>query len=179
MKQQENKQLRSTKRLTLKLCFGAVFAALVCACTFISVPLPFGYFNLGDIMLLLGAWSVGPWIGAAAAAIGAGLADLLMGYTVYVPATAVIKAAMAIVAYFICRMLRKPLKPTLARIISAVCAETVMVLGYFAYEFFCLYGMGAVSSILGNLLQGACAVVGGVILGGVFERTVGRKYGTH
>ena len=175
---QENRQLRATKNLTLKLCFGAVFAALVCVCTFISVPLPFGYFNLGDIMVLLGAWSVGPWIGAAAAAIGAGLADLLMGYTVYVPATAVIKAVMAIVAYFVCRMLKKPLKPTLSRMISALCAEAVMVLGYFAYEFFFLYGWGAVSSILGNLLQGACAVVGGVILGSVFEKTVGQRYGS-
>ena len=68
----------------LTLCFVAMFAALICACTFISIPLPFGYFNLGDVVMLLGAFILG-FPAAISATIGASLADVLMGYTIYAP----------------------------------------------------------------------------------------------
>ena len=172
--------MSSTKKLTLKLCFCAVFAALVCVCTFISIPLPFGYFNLGDFMILLCSWTMGPLYGAIAAAIGAGLADLLMGYTIYVPATVIIKALMAICSYFVFKLLKKLItKPTLdfiPRTVSAIAAETIMVLGYFAYDFFFFYGIGAAASIPGNVLQGVCAVIGGVALGRFFEKMIGEKF---
>lgn len=171
--------MSSTKKLTLRLCFCAVFAALICVCTFISVPLPFGYFNLGDFMLLLCSWSMGPLYGAVAAAVGSGLADLLMGYTVYIPATVVIKALMAICAHFIFRLFKRLItKPSLdfiSRAISAVAAETVMILGYFAYDFCFFYGIGAAASIPGNILQGVCAVIGGVAFGRFFEKNIGKK----
>ena len=168
----------SMNKKILKICFCAVFAALVCVCTFISIPLPFGYFNLGDFIILLGAWTLGPLYGAIAAATGAGLADLLMGYTLYVPATVIIKALIAICAFYVFKALksviRKPSLDFIPRAISAIIGETVMVLGYFVYEL-ALYGMGAVASILGNTLQGICAVIGGVALGRFFEKVIGDK----
>ena len=50
---------RQTNNNILSLCLTALFAALICACTFISIPLPFGYFNLGDVAMLLGAYVLG------------------------------------------------------------------------------------------------------------------------
>lgn len=162
----------------LNICFCAVFAALVCVCTFISVPLPFGYFNLGDFMILLCAWTMGPLYGAVSAAVGAGLADLLMAFTLYIPATVIIKALMAVCAYFTLkafkRLLSAPKLDFIPRILSAVCAEAVMITGYFAFEYI-LYGGGAVASIPGNALQGICAVIGGVALGRFFEKLIGER----
>ena len=161
-----------------KICFCALFAALICVSTFISVPLPFGYFNLGDIMILLCAWSLSPIAGAIASAAGAGLADLLMGYTLYVPATVVIKALMSVCAFFVFRLMRvaspSGARDLLSRIVSALCAEAIMIAGYFSYEYI-LYGGGAFASVLGNLLQGTCAVLGASALGRIFRTRVGDK----
>ena len=161
-----------------KICFCALFAALICVSTFISVPLPFGYFNLGDIMILLCAWSLPPVAGAIAAAAGAGLADLLMGYTLYVPATVVIKALMSVCAYFVFRLILgasgSKARDLLSRVVSALCAEAIMVVGYFSYEYI-LYGGGAFASVLGNLLQAACAILGASALGRIFRTRVGDK----
>ena len=160
-----------------KICLSSVFAALVCAGTFVSIPLPFGYFNLGDIVVLLSAWTLGPLYGALAAAIGSGLADLLMSYALYIPATVIIKSAMAVCAYFVIVLLKKaiPRLGVFQKIISAVCAEVIMISGYFAYEFFLIYGKGALASVFGNLLQGICAVIGSVILGHILEKVIGKS----
>ena len=170
---------RTTNKRVFKICFCAVFTALVCICTFISVPLPFGYFNLGDFMILLCSWTMGPLYGAVAAAIGAGLADLLMSFTIYIPATVVIKALMAICAYFVFKLLKKffskPALDFIPRAVAAITAEAIMVLGYFFYDFVFFYGIGAAASIPGNILQGICAVIGGVALGRFFENTIGEK----
>lgn len=54
-------------------------------------------------MVILGAYLLGPALGAAAGGVGPALADLLSGYTVYVPATLVIKAAMGLLAAMLYR----------------------------------------------------------------------------
>ena len=72
--------LQKEKRtLSFNICFTATFAALCCVCTFIAVPLPFGYFNLGDVFVLLSAWLLGPVLGPLAAGVGTALADVLIG----------------------------------------------------------------------------------------------------
>lgn len=160
------------------LCFCALFAAIVCACTVISVPLPIGYFNLGDAAVLLGAWLSGPMGGCIAAALGSVLADILMGYVVYAPATAVIKTLVALCAYAIYKLLKRLIKGErldfVPRLIAAIVGETVMVCGYFFYEAVVLgMGMGAVASVFGNILQGACGTVIGVLACSVLKRTLG------
>lgn len=144
------------------IAFTAVFAALVCLATFVSVPLPFGYFNLGDIFVLLSSWCMGPVLGAVASGVGSALADILMGYVVYAPATLIIKAGIALAAYFSYVFLGKLLSKyeLVPRAISALLGECVMVGGYFLYECFVLgYGVGAVASLPGNATQGVAAVV--------------------
>jgi len=88
--------MKQTKLRTLIL--AAMFAALTCVATMIiHIPSPIGgYFNLGDCMVLLSAFVLGPVWGTAAGGIGSALADVICGYFIYAPGTLVIKALMAL-----------------------------------------------------------------------------------
>lgn len=150
-----------------RLVLTALFAALTCVATMliqIQMPATQGYVNIGDCFVLLGAWVLGPWLGAAAGGIGSALADLLSGYMHYVPGTLVIKALMAVVAALLFARLGK--KHTyLGRLVGGVAAELWMVLGYFVYAWIFLgKGLAAATSIPGNLLQGAIGIVAAVAL---------------
>ena len=71
-----------------KLAFSALFSALVCvASTIIVIPLPNGYFNTGDVFVLLSGWFLGPLFGAISAGVGSMLADIISGFAIYAPAT--------------------------------------------------------------------------------------------
>lgn len=158
------KNSRKFDRRTKRLCFCALFAAISCACTFISIPLPIGYFNLGDAAVLLSAWALGPLLGCISAAIGSALADLITGYVLYVPATAIIKACVALCACILPtafgKIIRSSRLTAVTYVLSAIIGEAVMVGGYFLYEsLFLGYGMGALASVPGNVLQGICGTV--------------------
>ena len=96
------------RRLTLT----GVFVALTAVATLIiRIPtITKGYINLGDTVVNLAGWVLGPFNGAAAAGLGSALADLISGYTVYVPATFIIKALMAAAAFQLWALLAKRLK---------------------------------------------------------------------
>ena len=161
------------KTTTQRLILTAVLAALTCAATLLHIPTVNGYANLGDCLVLVCAWTLGPVYGTLAAAIGSALADIILSYVIYAPATFVIKGLMALSAYFVCLLLSKPLKlpDVVSRILGAITAEIIMILGYFAFECI-LYGAGgALASILTNAMQGAVGAIGGVILYNVLLRS--------
>lgn len=150
------------KKNSLRLLVGtAVFAALVCAATMvITIPVPVtgGYIYPGDGIALLAGWMLGPVWGFAAAGIGSAMADLLLGYVVYVPGTLIIKGMIGLLAGLIARALKRR---RLSAVIAAVAAEAVMVLGYFLYESVILgYGMAAAAAVPGNLIQ----ALGGIVI---------------
>lgn len=77
------------------LAVAAVFAALVCVATIIfsvNVPATKGFFNIGESMVFLSALLFGSFVGAFAGGIGSMLADLILGYPQFAPATLIIKA---------------------------------------------------------------------------------------
>lgn len=113
------------------LALTGLFAALSCAGTLaLQIPSPTGgYLNLGDAVVILGAWLLGPGYGAIAGGIGPAMADLLSGYAAYVPATLVIKALMALTAAGLYRILEKR-----GRILCAAAAEIPMVAGYWLFD---------------------------------------------
>jgi len=77
------------------LAVTAVFTALVCVVTMIFsiyVPGTKGFFNVGESMVFLSALLFGSFVGAFAGGVGSMLADLLLGYPHYAPATLIIKA---------------------------------------------------------------------------------------
>ena len=156
------------KNKTYNMVLTGLFAALCCVATFIHIPAfaTNGYVNLGDCFVIVSGLTLGPLWGAAAGGIGSVITDLLLGYVQYAPATLIIKALMAFFSALIYRTVIKALHAdsmkikTLAKIISAVFAEIIMVTGYLLFEGFCLgYGWGAAASMPGNLLQAAAGIV--------------------
>lgn len=157
---------------TKKIVFAAMLAALCCVATMIvKIPTPLkGYINMGDCIVLLAGVVLPPLYGFAAAAVGSALADVLSGYVFYAPATFVIKGVMALIAFFVFKLLKKRPGGTPARIISGVIAETEMVLGYFAFEGF-VYGFKAAAvNIASNTIQGIAGLVIGIILVKIFDK---------
>ncbi len=153
---------REAEDRTRMLVLTGVLAAMGCAGTMVlRVPSPTGgYVNLGDAVVLLGAYLLGPAWGAAAGALGPALADLLAGYAVYVPATLVIKGAMAALAAGICRKGRP------GRMLAAgIAAEAVMVLGYCLYDGLLAGTLaGGLPGVPGNLVQGAFGAAASTLL---------------
>jgi uncharacterized membrane protein len=87
--------LTDKKISTRSLAVTAVFTALVCVVTIlfsIYVPATEGFFNIGESMVFLSALLFGPFVGAFAGGVGSMLADLILGYPHYAPATLIIKA---------------------------------------------------------------------------------------
>ena len=80
---------------TIQLAITAVFTSLVAVATMvfsIYVPSTRGFFNIGETMIFITALLFGPLIGSFAGGVGSMVADILLGYPHYAPATLVIKA---------------------------------------------------------------------------------------
>lgn len=155
-----------------KIVISSLFAALICVATMvIKIPSPLkGYINLGDGIVLLAAWTLPLPYGLVAAGLGSALADILSGYVVYAPATFVIKALMAVVAYSFYNLFTKKAKSTVSRVFSGTLAEIVMILGYFLFEGI-MYGFApSLVNIPANAVQGVAGIVIGVVLIKFFEK---------
>ncbi len=150
-------------RTLRKMIMAAVMTALVAVATaVIPIPLPTGYGHPGDALVLLAGWMLGPIWGAAAAGLGSAMADLFLGFAAYAPATFLVKALTAAVCGLLTARLSGKVFPL---VLGGVLGEAVMVGGYFLYESVVLgLGAAAVSSLPGNLTQGAVGLVLFVLL---------------
>ncbi|MBO7208954.1 MAG: ECF transporter S component [Clostridia bacterium] len=160
------------KTKTQKIVMASLLAALCCVATMIiKIPSPLkGYLNLGDCVVLLSGWILSPLYGFFAAGLGSALADVFSGYVTYVPATFLIKGIMALASYFGFKFLNNKIGNLTSRIISAVVAEVIMVLGYFVFEGF-LYGFApSVVNIPANAMQGLAGIIIGTTLVKIFEK---------
>ena len=154
---------------------AALFAAITAVSTMvIALPLPGGgYANLGDAAILLAAFLLPPAYSALAAGLGAALADVLLSYTLYAPATFVIKAAMALAAGCISR------RGSSRRLFAVIAAEAIMVAGYFGFET-ALYGAaGALPALTGNATQGVLSAAAALILYRALSPILNRKENQH
>ena len=157
---------------TKKIVMAAMLAALACVATMIiKIPSPLkGYLNLGDCVVLLSGWILSPLYGFLAAGLGSALADVFSGYVTYAPATFIIKGLMALIAYFVFKILQNKIGNLPSRIISGIVAEVIMVLGYFVFEGF-LYGfIPSIVNIPANAMQGLAGIILGIIIIKVFEK---------
>lgn len=150
---------------------SALFGAICCIATLIiqiPVSVTGGYINLGDSVVLISAWILGPVYGTLAAAIGSAMADLLTGYALYAPATFVIKGLMALCAYGVFRMTKSKHKskpPIWCTVISALSGELVMVGGYFIFSAFILrMGLAALPNVYGDSVQALGGLIGSNLL---------------
>ena len=156
------------KATSKQIVLTAMMTALCAVATYaIAFPFPsgMGYFNLGDVIVLLAGWLLGPLYGALAAGLGSMLADLFLGFTAYMPATFLIKGCVACVGWCLYaltkRMVKKEGLDFLPRLLAGVCAEVIMVAGYLFFEGVVLgLGAGAFATVLGNAVQALCGCVG-------------------
>lgn len=159
---------QSVKRLVL----SALFAALTCTATallHLSSPLG-GYLHLGDCFVLLGAFLLPPLWGVGAGALGSALADLLLGYSQYIPATLLIKALTVLAAHALFLSLGR--RRLFGAAVGAAAGELLMAAGYFIFEWF-LYGIGgSTESLLSvNLPQAGLNALAAVLLLAALQKT--------
>ena len=142
-----------------KIAYAGVLAALVFIGTELHIPTAIGHINLGDLVILVSSYILGP-LAFFPAAIGSTLADLLAGYPQYAVATFIIKGVMGLVAGIL-------LKRHLVRKLSvSLVTELIMIAGYFAFESLpFMYGVeAALGSVIPNGIQASAAIVGAVPL---------------
>lgn len=174
---------------TKTIIITALFAALTFVGTsIIKIPtVTQGYIHPGDGLVLLSGLLLGPIYGTLAAGIGSALSDLLSGFFIYAPATFIIKALSALIAFLIFRALtKKETKTTTLKVIAAgVGGEAVMVLGYFVFEIFMIAIVNqtdlragllvSAAGIIPNVIQGVLGIVLSALLYPVLHRlTVSR-----
>ena len=147
------------------LVWTGLFTALVAVGTMIRLPIPMsnGYVNAGDAMVSVSAFLLTPFWGAFAAGVGSAITDMMYGYFIYVPATLIIKACMALSAGAILRACRSS-RPKTGAVLGSLCAAVILVGGYFGYE--CLiYGLaGALADLIPNTIQGIFGAAAGTVL---------------
>lgn len=100
---------RVSASTSIGLALTAVSTSLVCVATIafsFYVPQTRGFFNIGETMVFTTAILFGPLIGAFAGGVGSMLADILLGYPYYAPATLIIKASEGAIVGFLSR--KKP-----------------------------------------------------------------------
>lgn len=142
----------------------------------IRVPIPAttGYFNIGDIFVILAGLWLGPWAGLAVGAFGPTMADAI-GFPVFIPATMVTKGLEGFIAGLFGGGLRS--NSLSRKVTGAIAAGFVLIVGYFLFEAFvypivgkvvpafAITDVGAVIVELGpNTVQAVIGAIGGVAL---------------
>ena len=126
--------MKETERIK-NLCETALFIAIVFLGVFIiKFPGPFGYMHIGDSMIFLSVLMLGGKRGAVAGGIGAALADIVSGYTIWAVPTLICKAAMALVMGAMIKHHAFGLNGRVLWIISAVAGGLTQGVGYVAFQ---------------------------------------------
>lgn len=132
---------RSSDNNTNKLVFTALMTCLVLLGTLlfrIPIPMTQGYVHLGDAMIYIGVLLLGKKQGAAAAALGSSLGDVLGGFAFWAPWTFIIKFAMAFAAG---SLIEKS-----SKIVSMIAGGFIMCSGYLIAERV-MYGSWALAAV--------------------------------
>ena len=148
---------------TRLIAFAGIGAALVFVATYsVRIPLPAteGYLNLGDAVILLLSYILGP-LAFFPAAVGSALGDLVAGYAQYIIPTFIIKGSMALFAGLVLKKVSGSNISLIRRILAFTGAELIMVGGYFLFESLpFMYGPAAAAlSVPFNLIQGAAGIL--------------------
>ena len=166
-----NTRAAENRSKVYRMVMTGLLAALTCVATMIiKIATPTGgYVNLGDTMVLLSAYLLGPVYGALAAGIGSALADLLNGFPAWVPATLVIKAVMALVAALVYKKLGHKFSGLL---VCGVIGEIPMVVGYWLFESWMMNSFsGAAVGIPANMVQAVFGLVAATLLAAALQKS--------
>ena len=147
-----------------KMIITALFSALTLIATLvITIPSSTGYIHMGDALVLLSAYFLGPINGAVAAGLGSALADIISGYTIFAVPTLIIKAIVAFVAGYLYSKAKT--QSFWKLLVFGVIGEIFMVIGYFIVEII-LSGSVATAAvgIYGSMVQSIFGIIVSTIL---------------
>ena len=116
--------MRDGECRTQYMCRAAVITAAVFIVTrFIQIPIPLGYFNIGNTVILLGCLLLPEGYGIFAGSVGSAMADLI-SYPIYTVPTLLIKLLMPLVFY------RLTKNGKLGNKVAAAIATLIPLFGY-------------------------------------------------
>lgn len=126
--------------LTIYLSLLAILTALTTVATaWLMVPFPStsGYFNLGDVFVMISGLLLGPLGGFIAGGIGSAIADLVVAPW-FAPITLITKGLEGMVVGFICSRTRQESRVRPLDIVAVIVASCIMLIGYLVGEVFVL-----------------------------------------
>jgi uncharacterized membrane protein len=151
------------KNTTVNIALLAILTALTTILTLvIRIPYPGtgGYFNLGDTMVMLGGFLLGPVGGFFVGGVGSAIADMI-GFPIFAPITLVVKGFEGMAIGYLGSRVRGQTKVNKQDVIAVIVGAVIMLTGYFIAEVF-MFGVGiAIGELVTvNLAQVA---IGGVV----------------
>lgn len=168
--------MRQTDRVK-NLCETALFIAIVFLGVFIiKFPGPFGYAHIGDSMIFLSVLMLGGRRGAIAGGLGAAIADIVSGYTIWAVPTLICKAAMALVMGAMIKYHVFGLKGRVLWIVSALFGGLTQGILYEIF-WFALFGKAAaIAAIPGLTFQAVVGIVIAFVISEALQKTSLKKH---
>ncbi len=164
------------KSSAVNIALLAIMTALATIMTLIiQIPYPgtSGYFNFGDTMVMLGGLLLGPVGGFFAGGVGSALADLISGYTFYVPITLVAKGLEGMAVGFFSFKVKGYVRWSKWDVIGVLVGALFMLTGYFVAQviFFGMpYAIGELVAV--NLPQVAIGGAAALIIGPIIRNSL-------
>mgnify|MGYP001592286425 CR=1 FL=1 len=155
---------------------AALIALSAISTMIIRIPIPAttGYFNIGDVFVILAGLWLGPIAGALVGGVGPTIADAI-GFPIFVPATMIIKGIEGLLVGLIAMGATDT--SIKRRSVAAAVGGLTIVIGYFVFEAYIYPFLGkympafaitdigaAIVEIIPNIIQGVIGAVGGLAL---------------
>lgn len=146
------------------LATTGIMTALVMGMTLIQIATTpdGGYIHLGEIAMYFASFAFGPWVGAVAGGLGAGLADVVSGYPQWAPLTLVVHGLKCFIVGWIAYGDKTPLRLGLAVLVGGLIMVTGFFLGSGLIPFLGGWSL-AVPSLLPNAVQAATGLLGAAV----------------
>ena len=178
--------MQTNKHITKIVLSALMMCVIMVAIMFIKIPIPFtqGYVHPGDAMIFLAVLVLGWKYGAAAAAFGGMLGDVMGGFAAWAPWTFCIKGMMAMILGLVIELAMKKERSRrfvmAVMIVGMVIAGAFMTVGYYAAEGI-MYGnwVVPVMGIPWNIGQFAVGMVLALVLAEALCKTPAKKYFTY
>lgn len=162
---------RTKKKVNVKaICFTAIMAALIFVFTFtFKIPLGTGYTHIGDSIIFLSVVLLGSKKSSLAAGIGAGLADLIGGYTAWILPSFFIKAIMVLICGLFAEKLIK--SKLVGYIVGAVLGGAFQIGGYTLAKVIMYDKAYALTTLPELVIQTAVGIAVALVFITIFNKT--------
>lgn len=155
--------MKTIKKITLGALFAAIIAVFTAYICHVPIGINGGYVHLGDTFIYIAATLLPLPYAVMAAAVGAGLADLLTA-PVWFLASVIIKS-------LICLLFTNKKIVCKRNILASVLAIFITVIGYAVAEYIIFGSLaGILYSVIGNIIQAIASGFLFIIIGIYLEK---------